>query len=418
MSIVAGSTGSSDGGDDVFDVSNFLHYDETRYDSMLLAKVQLLKKRFNAFIQSNIIDDRRRDDANAIIEAVVIIKSPTRYRQRCRFAIDRQNDGRLCYALWEGGKQCVFIRRYPIASITIINVMEVLLECLDNDEGLNNGLKACSFLSTMQGEIIITLIYDIPLSDHWLEAASRLKSFLEKHNTTNVVSTVNIIGRSKGVKMVIGFDFVYEILQVNGSMIRYKQVIDGFSNPNGHVNGKALEWICNTMQSIVSLQQQQQQQQQQHYLLELFSGNSNHTCALAKYVDYIVAVELNRELCKAANENLSLNNIDNVKVVQCDSARFARTILKNKYYMINDSKMLFNIVLVDPPRAGLDPATLKLIVQYDYIIYISCNPVNLIRDLAGIVESHDITNIALFDHFAYTDHVECGVFLKLKKTSI
>ena len=409
---------------DVFDVSNFLHYDETRYDSMLLAKVQLLKKRFNAFIQSNIIDDRaRRDYANAVIDDAVIIKSPTRYRQRCRFAIDRQNDGRLCYALWEGGKQCVFIRRYPIASITIITVMEVLLEYLDDDEGLNNGLKACSFLSTMQGEIIITLIYDIPLSDHWLEDASRLKSFLENHNTTttNAVSTVNIIGRSKGVKMVVEFDFVYEILQVNGSMIRYKQVVDGFSNPNGHVNGKALEWICNTMQSIVSLQQQQHQQQQ-HYLLELFSGNSNHTCALSKYVDYIVAVELNRELCKAANENLSLNNIDNVKIVQCDSAKFAKTILKNKYYMINDSnndsKMEFNIVLVDPPRAGLDPATLKLIVQYDYIIYVSCNPVNLIRDLADIVESHDITNFALFDHFAYTDHVECGVFLKLKKTSI
>jgi len=374
----------------------------------------MLKKIYIAFIQSNIIDDRRRDDANAVIEAAVIIKSPTRYRQRCRFAIDRQNDGRLCYALWEGGQQCVFIRQYPIASITISNVMEVLLEYLDDDDkGLNHGLKACSFLSTMQGEIIITLIYDMPLSDHWQEAASLLKSFLV-HNTTNAVSTVNIIGRSKGVKVRVGTDFVYEILQVNGSMIRYKQVVDGFSNPNGHVNGKALEWICNTMQSIVSLQQQQQQ----HYLLELFSGNSNHTCALSKYVDYIVAVELNKELCKSANENLCLNNINNVKVVQCDSAKFAKTILKNKYYMINDSKIEFNIVLVDPPRGGLDPNTLKLIVHYDYIIYISCNPLNLIRDLADIVETHDITNFAVFDHFAYTDHVECGIFLKLKKTSI
>lgn len=67
---------------------------------------------------------------------------------------------------------------------------------------------------------------------------------------------------------------------------------------------------------------------------------------------------------------------------------------------------------VDPPRAGLDDKTVELVRQFDNIVYISCNPTTLHENLGQIGESHHIKRFALFDQFPYTDHIECGVFLK------
>ncbi|MGB2280530.1 MAG: tRNA (uridine(54)-C5)-methyltransferase TrmA, partial [Pseudomonadales bacterium] len=71
----------------------------------------------------------------------------------------------------------------------------------------------------------------------------------------------------------------------------------------------------------------------------------------------------------------------------------------------------FGTVLVDPPRAGLDDNTLKLVQQFKRIIYISCNPVTLMANLQQLQETHQLQAKAMFDQFPYTDHVETGVVL-------
>lgn len=95
-----------------------------------------------------------------------------------------------------------------------------------------------------------------------------------------------------------------------------------------------------------------------------------------------MAVELNILLCEAARSNLVANGISNVDIVACDSQKFASKILRNKTYRgKNGEECLFSGVLVDPPRAGLDATTRRLVKDYQDIIYISCNPEALARDL-------------------------------------
>jgi tRNA (uracil-5-)-methyltransferase len=74
----------------------------------------------------------------------------------------------------------------------------------------------------------------------------------------------------------------------------------------------------------------------------------------------------------------------------------------------------FSTIFVDPPRAGLDDTTRKLSTQFEQIIYISCNPETLHRDLEELTLTHTIKSFALFDQFAYTYHIECGVVLSIK----
>ena len=73
-------------------------------------------------------------------------------------------------------------------------------------------------------------------------------------------------------------------------------------------------------------------------------------------------------------------------------------------------------MLVDPPRAGLDHDTCMLISIFDKIIYISCNPETLARDVTKLLLTHMIIRVAAFDQFPYTHHLESGIFL-VKKDS-
>ena len=67
-----------------------------------------------------------------------------------------------------------------------------------------------------------------------------------------------------------------------------------------------------------------------------------------------------------------------------------------------------NIVFVDPPRRGLDDVTIENLnkLNLDKIVYISCNPATLVRDLAKLEDKYKVEKIVPVDNFCYTSHVE------------
>jgi tRNA (uracil-5-)-methyltransferase len=90
----------------------------------------------------------------------------------------------------------------------------------------------------------------------------------------------------------------------------------------------------------------------------------------------------------------------------------------------------YDVVLVDPPRAGLDADTLDLVSRFEVVLYISCDPRKGLLENAvgpeaakaldggefegelkgwtGLAKTHDLVRFAVFDHFPYTRHIECG----------
>ena len=90
----------------------------------------------------------------------------------------------------------------------------------------------------------------------------------------------------------------------------------------------------------------------------------------------------------------------------------------------------FDVVLVDPPRAGLDADTLDLVSRFEVVLYITCDPRKGLLENAvgpeaaraldggefegelkgwtGLAKTHDLVRFAVFDHFPYTRHIECG----------
>ena len=73
----------------------------------------------------------------------------------------------------------------------------------------------------------------------------------------------------------------------------------------------------------------------------------------------------------------------------------------------------FNTLLIDPPRSGLEyKEALDFTARFDRVIYISCGPESLVKDLTYLTKTHKITKIAFFDQFPYTNHLETGVLLE------
>ena len=73
--------------------------------------------------------------------------------------------------------------------------------------------------------------------------------------------------------------------------------------------------------------------------------------------------------------------------------------------------------MVDPPRRGLDNTSIENIkkVRPKKLVYISCNPASLVRDLAKLEEIYEVKKIKPVDMFPYTSHVECVVAMKLRE---
>ena len=367
---------------------------------------------------------RETEVASDVLERCTHISSlPRNFRARTRFSIQQYPDGGADYYCVDEGQR-VLVKSYPIAARQINHTMPHLLRHLHPQDGaacasvtgLAHGLQVVSFLSTSTGELLIGLVYDRPIAvgedDAWCTQAAALRDLLLA-DAIPEVTTLSIIGRSRKLMLCVGQAFVMERLALSdGRVLLYKQPEGAFSNPNTQVSRKALDWLSATFKAITM----ESPGGVKKNLLEMYCGNGNHTVALAPLVANVVAVELSEALCAAARENLQLNGITNGFIINTHAHKFSHKVLRAKKWVdpASQAEICFDMVLVDPPRAGLDAKTLALVASYEYIVYISCCPEALARDVKHLQEKAHFTvdKMATFDQFAYASHLEIGVFLK------
>lgn len=142
-------------------------------------------------------------------------------------------------------------------------------------------------------------------------------------------------------------------------------------------------------------------------VLDLYCGIGSISLYISKYVNNILGIEISKESIISANENKQLNNITNAQFITGD----AKKVLKNIDYKPS-------IVIVDPPRSGLDRSVVDEIIAMkpNKVIYVSCDPLTLMRDLNIFKTSYDIKKIAIVDMFPRTYHVECVCVMELRQT--
>jgi len=139
-------------------------------------------------------------------------------------------------------------------------------------------------------------------------------------------------------------------------------------------------------------------------VLDLYCGTGSIGIYVSSCCKEILGIEINDSSVRDANSNIELNNIKNMKVIKGSVGR----VLK--------SGVDYDGVIVDPPRSGLDKKTKDTLLEIksDKLIYVSCDPITLARDLKVLSSLYEIEDIVLVDMFPNTYHVESVVLLKLK----
>ena len=328
-------------------------------------------------------------------EPAVFRSDPLHYRLRAEFRI-WHTGAQLDYAMFDSAdpKVPVLIDSFPPAGPAIHALMPRLRSALASNECLRRRLFQIEFLSTLSGEVLVSLVYHRPLEADWEAAARALAAELG----------IQIIGRSRKQKIVLERDWVIEEFEFEGRSLRYQQFEGSFTQPNGQVNRQMLGWAANQARNLGG------------DLLELYCGNGNFTMALAPLFNRVLATELSKSSVHAAHYNLEANQVGNVTMVRMASEELSDAMAGGREYRrmkgVDLASYQFSTIFVDPPRSGLDPATLALARGFRHILYISCNPQTLKANLEALQDTHDIVASAAFDQFPYTHHLECGVLLR------
>jgi tRNA (uracil-5-)-methyltransferase len=353
---------------------------ESGYEGQLSHKLSAVKEMFSPLYTGDIR----------------VSPSPTQmYRSRAEFKI-YHDDGGISYAMSRLDRQgSLKIERCSMVSPYIASVMDKLLIEI-GDLGITHKLFGVDFLASSHGEMTLSMLYHKPLDEEWQSKARELERALG----------IYVIGRSRKQKIVLSQDYVTETLHIQGREYRYIHIENSFTQPNPRVNEQMIEWSLAQLENIGG------------DLLELYCGAGNFTIPFATKFNRVLATEISKSSIHAAKQNMALNGVKNIEFVRLSAEEFTqaldgvREFRRLKGLRVGDYHL--KTLFVDPPRAGLGEEPSAFAARFDHLLYISCNPETLLRDLEILSETHTIDAMAVFDQFPYTHHLEMGVKLTKK----
>ena len=368
---------------DYFGVCGSCRHYENGYEGQLADKLEKVRESFAPFYR----------------DAIEVFQSPQeRYRSRAEFKI-YHDDGEISYAMSRLDQQgSLLIEKCSIVSEPIERVMKRLLDEIV-DLNIEHKLFGVDFLSSAAGEVAVSFLYHRPLDDEWKVKAEILQERLG----------IYVIGRSRKQKLVLSQDYVTEELNVAGKGYRYVHIENSFTQPNARVNEQMIGWSLSQLDGIGG------------DLLELYCGAGNFTIPFASKFDRVLATEISKPSIVAAKRNMELNGVENIEFVRLSAEEFTQALDGVREFRrlegLSFSDYRLKTLFVDPPRSGLGEEPCAFASRFDHLLYISCNPETLQRDLEVLTQTHTIESMAVFDQFPYTHHLEMGVKLTKKGVS-
>lgn len=391
------------------------------------------------------------------------IQETIQYRCKCTFQII-WIESFMYFAIRQNQTPVVITDAFPVANRRIQGIMTRLQTTLNDhpdDFGtvrryLTSVGFSAAWKDTNDADCLVTLFYDhfIKHDRDWAIEAARLRGILSvtqvsgrsrqqlirAHIDTPTSTTTNIMIRDTLWLLPSTCGGTWRVCLDDPSphdddaddmfhrTVRYEKPEGAFFHPNATAMCTALEWL---IQRVVVIQHHRNDSESRRgtcRLLELYCGCGAHTVALMQtnILELIVAVELDERLVDACRRNVIINKCAResgtiVQVVSADAGVWAKTFVSRgpgKPLDTSDSIDMdrFDILLVDPPRQGLDANVCHMIIcgSFTDVLYISCGKEALIRDLQRLSCYFQVADCKLIDLFPQTDAVESLLHLRRK----
>lgn len=322
------------------------------YDKQLEYKCDKLKELLTREFGDNIIFDKIESNYSCI-----------EYRNKITLHFEKEELG----LYEEKSNKLVPIDKCTLVEPSINNAIKEMKKLIKKEE---NAITNAVVKTSSNGELLISLTGKIK-KEEWIDKFP---------NDSIYLNDELLHGKGKITEELCGYKFEISnksFFQINKDMaeVLYKIVLD-----------KTKKLSVKTA-------------------LDLYCGTGTLTLILGKYLENVVGIEKEKDAVINANENKKLNNIENVS--------FIEGLVEEHLHEFESN---VDLVVVDPPRGGMAKKATEHIkrISPKHIIYVSCNPITLVRDLK-LLDEYELKEVSPIDMFPNTYHVETVVLMSKKE---
>lgn len=333
------------------------------------------------------------------VKETIASPKPFHYRNKAQLPIRAYKEGLMFGLFKRGTNQLLPITHCPVQDDVLNKIFTSIVRLAKElnipgfDERSKKGILKGAMVrvgketNEVQVVLVTTKKFDLMPLIHGL---------LQKH--PNIVSFFQTIDQDAQTQTYFN-DSTYLIrgkktIQARLSKVQFELGPEAFFQ----LNGEVAELFYETMIQLAA-------PEKHHIVMDAFAGTATLSHIIAPRVKKVIAVEIDPVSAKNAVSSLEKNHIENVKVIQEDFF----TVLKKLKYKID-------IMVFDPPRVGLGDHAIREVLKMKpkTIVYGSCNPSTLAKDLNQLKKLYDIVEIIPFDMFPQTAQVESVTLLSLK----
>lgn len=336
------------------------------------------------------------------LEPVIGMEQPTHYRNKVHAAFGEDRKHNIISGIYEEGTHRIVkvdscLIENEKADAIIVSIRELLksFKIRPYNEDTGYGLLRHVLIRTGQvtGQIMVVLVLSSPIMP---SKNNFVKALLKLHPE---VSTVVVNVNNKGTSMVLGDKeqviygkgYIEDVLCGKTFRISPKSFYQVNPVQTEKLYAKALEYA---------------ELQGNETVLDAYCGTGTIGIIASDHAGQVIGVELNGDAVKDAKENAKRNNVKNIQFYQNDAGKFLVGMAEQ------GAKV--DVVLMDPPRSGSDEAFLSSVVKMKpaKVVYISCNPETLARDLKYLTKNgYKVKRAVGCDMFPFTSHCESVVSL-------
>ena len=351
-----------------------------------------------------IVQNLKRIGKVQSIDSIDIISAQPifRYRNNMTLPVGYSKKGPYIGLFSEKSNKVVPIKDCLLTDVYLSKVISIVEKFLkENGTSVYNPqtgkgvIRHIAYRTSIQtGEKMLTFIINANYLINSGVLASRL-SKIDGMKSVNINKNKKLNAPTFGgvTKNIWGQDYITEFI----GKYKFRIAPDTFFQVNPHITElmykKVLEFADIQKNDIV---------------LDAYCGVGAISVFMAEHAQKVIGVEISDKSIKTAAENAAINAASNTEFIQGDASKVIPDLLSKGISP--------NIIIVDPPRKGLDSNMIDSITsaKIKKIIYVSCDSATLSRDIKQFIESgYSIKGITAFDMFCWTTHVETVCLLEL-----
>lgn len=342
------------------------------------------------------------------VKKTVAMGNPYNYRNKLQFPVGIDKNGNPIIGVFANRThEIIPIQGCAIQDIESIQIAKYVVDAIKKynlsayNENTGKGLMRHVIVKAAKstGEYMVILVvngnklpYSQEIAESLVSDCSSITSVIVNINTKNT----NVILGDKNIT-VYGKDYIIDKLgdyYFKISPLSFYQV-----NP---VQAEALYNYAIEAAEITK----------NDVVFDLYCGIGTISIFMAKSAKEVYGVEIVEQAIEMAKENAKENKIDNTHFIAGDTEVVLTDLIEKQHIMPD-------VIIVDPPRKGLDKTSINNILKVKprRVVYISCNPASLVRDLRMLEDIYEVKMVQPFDMFCFTSHVECVCVLKLRENT-